>query len=208
MASVTEIVRGISQAAANAYDGALDEKGDPIKIGLRREEDVSITDRRVMDGFKVAFHGPILCIKYHSEISLKEVHDKNRFETDIESKLGDIAKFLRKEYKTVTGNSLTLTADGEPQILVQSISNKRSWVQAYRYYNIGGLKEVEETRQESEDKLDDSVRKWLGSNGNRKRAAGSAMFGKDTHSGAKKPKNVTGKRDEEPKTLWTQRSQG
>ena len=36
MSQVTlDIIRGIAQAAANAYDGALDDKGEPIKIGLR-----------------------------------------------------------------------------------------------------------------------------------------------------------------------------
>ncbi|MBO66896.1 MAG: hypothetical protein CL398_01170 [Acidiferrobacteraceae bacterium] len=198
MASVTEIVRGISQAAANAYDGALDENGDPVKIGLRREEDVAITDRRVIDGFKVAFHGPTLCVKYHSEISLKEVHDKNNFETDIESRFGDIAKFLRKEYKSVTGNSLSLTAEGDSDILVQTISNTRSWVQAQKYYKIGGLNEVEDAKQESEEDLDSSVKKWLGLNGNKSRNQG--FIGRDSYSGAKKPSNVKGKRDEEPRT--------
>jgi len=198
MASVTEIVRGISQAAANAYDGALDENGDPVKIGLRREEDVAITDRRVMDGFKVAFHGPTLCIKYHSEISLKEVHDKNNFETDIEGRFGDIAKFLRKEYKSVTGDSLSLTAEGNSDIIVQSISSTRSWVQAQKYYAVGGLSEVEDSRQESKEDLDSSVKKWLGLNGNKKRNQG--FIGRDAHPGAKKPSNVKGKRDEEPRT--------
>ena len=36
MATALEIVRGISQVLANSYDGALDENGDPIKIGKRR----------------------------------------------------------------------------------------------------------------------------------------------------------------------------
>ena len=33
--SVLDIVRGISQAVANTHDGALDEEGNPVKIGLR-----------------------------------------------------------------------------------------------------------------------------------------------------------------------------
>ena len=33
MATVYEIVQGLSQAAANAYDGALDDKGEPLKAG-------------------------------------------------------------------------------------------------------------------------------------------------------------------------------
>jgi len=30
MATVYEIVQGLSQAAANAFDGALDENGEPL----------------------------------------------------------------------------------------------------------------------------------------------------------------------------------
>ena len=59
MASVLDIVRGISQAAANAYDGSHDERyaadGKARKIGLNREEGDPILDSRVMDGFKVKF---------------------------------------------------------------------------------------------------------------------------------------------------------
>ena len=33
-----EVFRGISQAMGHAYDGATDEKGEPIKIGLRRDD--------------------------------------------------------------------------------------------------------------------------------------------------------------------------
>ena len=33
---VVDILRGISQAAAGMYDGATDENGEPIKIGLKR----------------------------------------------------------------------------------------------------------------------------------------------------------------------------
>ena len=38
MATTLEIIDGISQVLANTYDGALDESGEPVKIGLRREE--------------------------------------------------------------------------------------------------------------------------------------------------------------------------
>ena len=45
MATVYEIVQALSQAAANAYDGAHDADGKPIKAGLRREEGDPIIDR-------------------------------------------------------------------------------------------------------------------------------------------------------------------
>ena len=83
MATTLEIIRGISQAAANGYDGALDDKGEPISIGLKREEGNPITDSRVMDGFSVKMHGDLLKLTYQSEIKLRDVHDKN-FESYIE----------------------------------------------------------------------------------------------------------------------------
>ena len=38
MASVMDVIQGLSQAASNAYDGALDENGNYLDIGLRREK--------------------------------------------------------------------------------------------------------------------------------------------------------------------------
>ena len=97
MADVLEIVRGISQVMANAYDGAVDENGEPIKIGLKREEDVAITDKRVMDGFKVAMSGDTLTIKYHGEVTMKEAKDKG-FESDLGQMIADISSFIKKEF--------------------------------------------------------------------------------------------------------------
>ena len=141
MATVLEIVRGISQVMTKAYDGALDEDGNPVKIGLRREVDNPIIDSRVMDGFKVAFHGDKLRIKYHSEINLKEVHGA-KFESEIEQTISDIASFLKKEYKKVTGKSLTLKPASEPDISVQSMSRIRNWIEAQQDFKIGGIKSV------------------------------------------------------------------
>ena len=36
MATIYEIVQGLSQAAANGYDGALDENGEPYPNPTRR----------------------------------------------------------------------------------------------------------------------------------------------------------------------------
>ena len=141
MATTLEIVRAISQVIGNSYDGALDENGDPIKIGLKREEGHPITDSRVMDGFKVSFSGDTLRIHYHSEISLKEVHDKN-FENDISQTVADIANYLKKEYKKVTGSALKLTPLTECDINIQSMSRIRNWIQCQQDYKIGGVSSV------------------------------------------------------------------
>jgi hypothetical protein len=199
MASVLDIVRGISSVVANTYDGALDENGEPIKIGLKREEGDPIIDSRVMDGFKVQFQGPFLKVMYNSEMRIKDVHERNRFESEIESTIGDIVSFIKKEYKKTTGDSLSLTESGEAEILVQNISRLRTWVQANRMYKIGGMPDVLEMKQPSEDNLDDAVKKWLGLNGNRKRATGTGWLGNDRYPDSKDAENVKGKRDDEPR---------
>jgi len=178
MASVLEIIQGISQAAANAYDGAheaeLQADGKARTAGLKREQGHYINDRRVMDGFKVQFHGPILRIKYQSEILVKEVA-QNGFEDGIVAHLTDIVKFLKKEYKGITGNTLTLTKEGEHRILVQRMSNYRTDVQAQCDYRIGGLTDVGDVNSGTEkERLDKAVREFL-------------SMGRDK---AKKPSNV------------------
>jgi len=185
--NILDIVNGISQAAANAYDGALDENGEPIKIGLKREEGDPILDKRVIDGFNVTISGNILTIKYQGEIFLRDVY-KGDFESEMAQRLQDIASFLKKEYKKITGNSLTLTKqDKEPHVLVQSVSRIRSWVQANQKFKIGGMPDEPELGATVEDRLDKAFKDWIG-------------MGKDKFPNTKKPENVKGKRDEEPRT--------
>tara|TARA_Y100001938_G_C8088910_1_gene433836 strand:- start:1238 stop:1834 length:597 start_codon:yes stop_codon:yes gene_type:complete len=144
MATTLEIVNGISQVLANTYDGALDEKGEPIEIGLKREEGHPIHDSRVMDGFKVSFQADSICIHYHAEIKLKDIYS-GTFEQDIEAMIDQIAKFIKKEYKKVTGNALQLTAQDEAKIIAQNTSRVRTFVQAHRFYKFNATKEDDPT---------------------------------------------------------------
>ena len=181
MATTLEIIKGISQAMAYAYDGGHDARftddGEAHTVGLKREEGDPLIDKRVMDGFKIKLSGDRLCVHYHAEVQLKDVHSRD-FESDLESMINDIAKFIKKEYKKATGNTLTLTAQDEVEAIVQNTSRIRSWVQAYRWYKIGGLKDVTPVGEASEERLDKSMRDWL-------------SLGKN----AAKPKNVTRKKD-------------
>ena len=164
MATTLEVIRGISQALAYAYDGGHDARftddGEAHTVGLKREEGDPLIDKRVMDGFKVKFSGDKLCIHYHSEIMLKDVHDKN-FESDTEEMINKVASFLKKEYKKVTGDTLTLTAEGEMEAIVQNTSRVRTWVQAHKWYKIGGIGDVEPVAEASEERLQDNFKKWL-----------------------------------------------
>lgn len=138
MATTLEIINGISQVLSNTYDGALDESGEPISIGLRREEGNPLIDHRVIDGFGANISGGRLHIKYHAEIPLKEVHS-NGFESEMETMVEKVKSFLQKEYKKVTKSSLTLSDPSEVDVLVEYISRIRCSVKVHKCYAIGGI---------------------------------------------------------------------
>jgi len=160
-----EIIEGLAQAAANgSYDGgqhmenySLD--GQIRNIGLKREEGIPLLDKRCIDGFKVKFYGDSMIINYQSDVRMKELKD-NGFENDIVRTINEVKKFLQKEYKTITGKSVSLTAKGEPQIIVQTTSRVRTFVQAYQHYKIGGLK-MDQIVAPSEDTTRDITKKFL-----------------------------------------------
>jgi hypothetical protein len=177
MATTLEIIQGLAQAASRAYDGAhmenYNDDGRARKAGLQREEGDPIIDSRVIDGFKVRFSGPNMIISYQSEIRLKEVY-AGGFEDEINRRINEIKKFLQKEYKVITGESVSLTKDGESDILVQSTSRIRSWVQAQCSYKIGKVN-AEGVLQPSEPSVREVTKKFL------------------EQAKAKKPRNITRK---------------
>jgi hypothetical protein len=164
MATVYEIIQGLSQAAANAYDGALDENGEAVEVGLQREDGRPLIDKRVMDGFNINFNGNMMCLGYHSEVQLREVY-ANGFESEVEQTIADVVKFLKKEYKKITGSSVTLSKHGEIDVRVENSSRVRSWVTAKMYYKVGGLSEDMSHNVASEDRLEDSFKKFLNQGG-------------------------------------------
>ena len=170
--NILEIVQGLAQAAANGYDGAHDEKyvrdGEAKKVGLRREEGCPIMDKRVNDGFSIRFMGNQMCIHYQADIMLKQIYNGD-FENEMARMLNEVKKFLQKEYKSITGNSVTLTKSGDVSILASSVSRVRSFVQAYQYYNISGLKADPDAGGSENRTVDDAIKNFLSLNNNNKR---------------------------------------
>ena len=56
---IVDIVKGISLAAGKSYDGATDEEGVALKIGLKREEGNPNLDKRRIDNCVISFRNPI-----------------------------------------------------------------------------------------------------------------------------------------------------
>ena len=171
MSNIADIVKGINQAAANAHDGALDEKGDPVDIGLERNKPTPITDKRVMDGFGVSFLGNTIKINYTRELP-PSAAKTNKLEGEIEETIAEVAKFLKKEYKKITGDTLRLKKVGDLDMgNIQATSRVRVWVQAHCLYEIEGVegRDVKDT-----DAVDASIRNFL-----------------DLGNKSKKPENVS-----------------
>jgi len=164
MATVYDIVKGINQAAANAYDGSHDARfrtdGEDDPIGLKREKGCALNDSRVIDGFKVRISGPKLIVSYQSEMPMSSFHN-TKLDEELEQTFADITKFLKKEYKNLTGEALSLTEDGPANMLLQNISKIRTFVQASKTYTVGSLKDVVPVGEPSTDRLEDSFKKFL-----------------------------------------------
>ena len=164
MATVYDIIKGINQAAANDYDGSHDERytdtGYAKEVGLKREQGDCITDSRVMDGFKVRISGPKLIVTYQSEMPMSAFHN-TKLDQEMESVYSDISKFLKKEYKAITKETLTLKEDGPCDILLQNMSKMRTWVQCVKTYTIGNMKDVIPVGEPSKDDVHQNFRDFL-----------------------------------------------
>ena len=155
-----DVIRGIAQAAADGYDGALDENGEPIKIGLKREEGNPLLDSRTMDGFKVNIAGSNLILTYQCELSLRDVYGA-KLENELEQTMADIVKFLKKRYRKITKKSLGLTPVGECDAMVQKINNRMIKCNAKKMYKISNLNDVDNLSDSKRGDIEKSFKSFL-----------------------------------------------
>ena len=139
-----QVLQDLSRAAGNLYDGAVDENGEPIKMGLKREE-LPSTNRKYIDAAKVRFQGDLAVVTYEAEIVLKQVYKNgiNGFQNDMDDMIQKVVEQLKKNYREVAGKSISLTpVTDESKVDVEYVSRYRTLVHAVRPYKIGGLSEV------------------------------------------------------------------
>jgi len=161
MSEMLAVVRGISQVLANTYHGAYDPRtGEKIKVGLKRDEEVPHTEHQLLDGFKVRFHGNKLVITYQADVDLKHLHRVD-YEREVEEIYANIVKYLQTEYKKHTGRSLRLTEEGECDILMQSVSRKRNFVQCVKHYKINNIKGEPNPYDDGEDLVRDATKRFI-----------------------------------------------
>jgi hypothetical protein len=176
MAELMDVIKGISQVMAQTYDGARDEKGEPIKAGLRREEVSAFTscECRLLDGFKarVTHHAakdgsfPCLIMSYQSELKLEEAHSPKLGE-NVEEHIAEALKYLKKEFKKVTGKELSVEKYGDINMLVEETSKIRVFVTAQCHYKIGGV-DMPKLENPSDVERSKQFQKWLSLGGFKK----------------------------------------
>lgn len=187
MAAITieDLVKGIKQAAANAYDGAKDKDGKPLKTGLDRDNEIlDSRTMRTIDGFTVKVCGPKkLCVTYHLQMMAKHklAALENKLEEEIESRIQEIVAYLKKEFKNVTGSTLGLKMQGKIEYEVEAVSMVRTNFKGICNYEITSSEEPE-TGEKQTKELDKEVEKFLAVN-------------KDEFPGAKKSQNDTRKKE-------------
>lgn len=163
--TMLDIIGGISQVLANSKDtytgyDPFDQHPKKEKAGLNREEGNPLKDsRQLFDGFSCKIHGDQLMVTYQTDVLMRNVH-QNGFERDVEKKLAEIASFIKKEYKKVTKNTLSLTGEKDCHIIVQKTSNIRTFITATKSFKIGGINLPAED-PDSKNRLEANIKKFL-----------------------------------------------
>jgi hypothetical protein len=97
------------------------------------------------------------------ELLLRDVYanKKGNLESELEQTMSDIVSYLKKQYRKITGNTLSLKEKGEVDARVESTSRVRVFVTARKHYEISNMGDVEDVEEPSKDGLDKNFRKFL-----------------------------------------------
>ncbi len=158
MAEIIDVIKGIQQAVANSFDGSGAEG-----TGLRRDEPTPITDRRIMDGFGCRVQGDILLVSYHAEMPLNN-SKPHQLQDEVDQTLQEVISFLKKEYKKITGEALSLSPlDKEASVNAEYLNRHRLNVKAVKRWTISGLGEFSKGLEADTEpaSLDDTTKDFL-----------------------------------------------
>jgi hypothetical protein len=146
-----KIIRGIAQAASRRFDGALNDDGTPVEMGLKREVGNPVTTSRIVDGWNVRIQADKLIFTYSSNTKIKLTHAPG-FENEQIGYMNKAIAWLKREFNKVTGDTLALTLVGEPKTTVRVISNIRCWVELSAVFKIGGMTDMMQPCEEKPEK--------------------------------------------------------
>ena len=82
--------------------------------------------------------------------------------------MSDIVSYLKKQYRKITGNTLSLKEKGECDARVESTSRVRVFVTARKDYEISNMDGVEDIMAGSKDNLDKNFKNFLAKSSDKK----------------------------------------
>lgn len=154
-----QIFQALNQAALNATDFT-----NPKHTGvLHSEKGKKWLEFTINDGFKIKFLDNMAMILYQVQVNNELTHNRIQFDADCEYQLKQIVSYLQKEYKKITGKSISLTLQGDISVTQEQISMIRKVVTASGRYKISGVestfdkvkKDTDEHQKKSLDKIEE-----------------------------------------------------
>jgi hypothetical protein len=108
-------------------------------------------------------HGNKLCVSYTTEVLLSDIAAKGKYEDGLLQDVADVVSYIKKEFRKVTGSSLSLKEikDMEPEFHFMQTSRVRTEVKVTCHYEVGGLEDPSEEKDTFREKALKGMEKWL-----------------------------------------------
>jgi len=143
MKEILEVITALNQAANNAMWKKTD--------ALEREKSIGPRDFKINDSFKLKFADNKMMVEYTLEVKNALMPDI-KFEVNPENKITSILKYLKDEYKQITGKTVGFEEDSKLNITVTPIS---FYTQVNRYSKTFIIKDTESYRDSYSKEIKD-----------------------------------------------------
>lgn len=139
MKEIQEVIKGLNQAAQNSSFKKTD--------ALEREKATGPRDFKINDAFKLKFSDNKMILEYTLEVK-NALMPNIKYDNNIENKITAILKYLKKEYKAITGESVSFKPVSKLNIVVTQISYV---TQVNRYTKVFEISDTNSVKDEYND---------------------------------------------------------
>lgn len=151
MKDILEVVTALKQAAANAQWTKTD--------ALEREKSTGPRKFKINDSFKIQIQDNKMTLNYTIE-NKNALMPNFRFEVNPENKHKEILDFLKKEYKKITGKTVSFGSESNMVCTITPISNVTQINRYSKVYEIKGIESFVDKYSKEVGKLHkDSIKK-------------------------------------------------
>ncbi len=140
--NAVDIVSGIVTASNLQTDFMDKDKGTWYK------------DRCLNDGFKVSFTDNKMVITYSKDVPRQSIRDNKKHESELNDMVNQAVSWIKKNFKEITGKSVTLTKDSDPLLRYDQYSNQREFVRMTTVYKIGKVESNFDTENDYRKSLE------------------------------------------------------